>query len=112
MVLTLAFESVPAKPVKFKLRTEPVPNTSAYVPVVTLKLIELASVGEPGSTVVAVAVLFDTFTADVPVTVKFVAVRVFHTVPVPFTTMFPVPKAQVRTVELLLANVVTVNVYV
>ena len=111
MVL-VAFASVPEKPVKFKLRTEPALNVSPYVPVVKLKLIELASVGEPGLTVVPVAVLFDTFTADVPVTVKFVAVPVFHTVPVPFTTMFPVPKARVRAVVPLLVNDCAVNVYV
>ena len=107
------FAIVPAKPVKFKLRTEPALNVSAYVPVVKLKLIELASMGEPGATVVAVAVVFDTFTVGVPVTVRTLAPRaVAHTVPVPFTTMFPVPKARVRTVELLLANDPAVNVYV
>ena len=111
MVL-VAFAIVPAKPVKFKLRTEPALNVSAYVPVVKLKLIELVSVGEPGVTVVAVAVLFDTFTTGVPVTVRREAAPLSHIVPVPFTTMFPVPKAKVRASVSAPLNAVAVNVYV
>ena len=98
--------SVPAKPVKLRLRTFPASRVSEYVPAVKLKLIELASVGEPGDTVMALEVLFVTLTTGVPVTVKFVAVATFHTmfVLVLVTDMLLEPKARVRALLLLLLN--------
>lgn len=101
---------VPAKPVKFRLRLDPAPNVRLYVPVVKLKLMELASLKAPVLMLDAVAVPLETLTTCVPVVVRFVAVRVFHRPPVPLTVMFPVPKAMVRTLELLLANNPAVSV--
>lgn len=77
---------------------------------VKLKLIELASDRDPGDTVVAVAVLLDTFTTGVPVMDRLVVVAVVHTVPVPLTVILPVPKAITRAVAPLLLNNPVVNV--
>ena len=65
---------------------------------VKLKLIELLSVEDPEETVVAVALLLDTLMTGVPVTVRFVVVALFTTVPVPLTVIFPVPNAMVLAV--------------
>ena len=89
-------DTVPAKPVKFMLRFEPADKARAYVPVVKLKLIELASSVVPELTVVAVAVALETLTTCVPVAVKPVTMAVVQMVPVPLTVIFPVPKAIVR----------------
>jgi hypothetical protein len=59
---------------------------------------------DPAVTVVAVAVLLVTSTTGVPVTVSPVNVPVFHTVPVPERTIFPVPNASVLVFELLDEN--------
>jgi hypothetical protein len=79
---------------------------------VKLKLMLFASVNGPDATVAAVAELFDTLTTGVPVTVRPVTVVDAHTVPVPLTVIFPVPKARVREENPLLKNdpAVSVNV--
>ena len=103
-------DTVPAKPVKFMLRFDPEDNARAYVPVVKLKLIELASSVVPELTVAAVAVALEMLTTCVPVAVRPVTFAVFQMSPVPLTVMFPVPKAMVRVVVTLLANRPAVSV--
>lgn len=66
---------------------------------------------EDGDIVVETAVELVTLITGVPVTVKLVIVRVFQTVPVPVTVIFPVPKAIVLTAIAEELKVVHVNVY-
>jgi hypothetical protein len=95
---------VPAKPVKFSdLKTPAELIVSKYVPTVTLKLSELASVNPVATMIVAVALLFDMFTVGVPDTVREVLL-VLNTVPDPLVVMLPVPNAKVRVPEVELNN--------
>ena len=80
------------------------------MPAVKLKLIELASLTEPGVTVVAVPVELVTLTTGVPVRVNPVIEEVVQTVPVEVTVMLPVPKASDLLLALLLLKVVDVRV--
>lgn len=101
----------PANPVKFRSRFVPAVSVRRYVPVVKLKLMELASLSEPDDTVMFDKPEVDTFTTGIPVTVRLVIVPVFHIVVVsPVMVILPVPKAIVRVVELLLRKMPVVSV--
>jgi hypothetical protein len=97
---------VPENPVKLTFRAELLAtprNERAYVPVVKLKEMLLASVKIPGDTVVLSEPELEMLTVGVPVTVKLVTIAVVQIVTplVSLHVMLPVPKARVR-IELLL----------